>query len=113
MPTRYQIWLNEKQQGYRLAQDFALPINSGPISFADMGMFLCECLFIIILDGDGAVDMVFYACPDECFLHIAYNQQMPLCSASSNSGGRCRKAHELCSRDAQFRFDLTTINEVY
>jgi hypothetical protein len=33
----YQIWINNKSDGFKLAQSAAFPPNVGAVSFADMG----------------------------------------------------------------------------
>lgn len=97
----YQIWTNAKSSGFRLAQKGALPSGTGQISFADM-------------DRDGTMDMVFPTCTSGgCFINIAYNQQMPLCTTSAGltstigpQGYRCRETGNLCVADPQFSFDM-------
>ncbi|KAK9897721.1 hypothetical protein P389DRAFT_169746 [Cystobasidium minutum MCA 4210] len=99
----YQIWINSKESGFRLAQTGSLPAGTGQISFADM-------------DRDGTIDMVFATCTSRegCHINIAYNQQMPLCtttggltSSSAPKARRCRDVGELCVADTDFRFDLS------
>ena len=60
------------------------------------------------------MDMVFPTCTGAgCFINIAYNQQMPLCTPlvgltnTVPESGRCREAGNLCVADTQFSFDLT------
>ena len=89
----FQIWVNGKSNGFRLALKGDLPDNVGQISFADM-------------DSDGAIDMVFPVCTSkECTIHIAFNQQMPLCTELLLRN--CRDPHNLCVADDGFKFDLT------
>ncbi|KAH7928183.1 integrin alpha N-terminal domain-containing protein [Leucogyrophana mollusca] len=104
----YQIWVNNKDTGFSLAQQGALPSGTQAISFAD-------------IDRDGTIDMVFPTCSSvssagvgsECVINIAYNKQLPLCSSATapsidKSGRRiCRSPEELCTADPNFRFDLT------
>ncbi|KAF8061672.1 hypothetical protein FPV67DRAFT_1673289 [Lyophyllum atratum] len=104
----FQIWINNKDEGFSLAQEGALPSGMQTISFADM-------------DRDGTIDMVFTTCSSvssstglgsDCFINIAYNQQLPLCSSSTDSGFRkgvrtCRPPDDLCTVDPNFKFDLT------
>lgn len=89
----YQIWTaipnndnKEVGSGYKLAREGNLPFNSGALSFADM-------------DRDGTIDVVFPTCDKgedmdgvgkgECFINIAYNKQIGLCSSKGGltSGG--------------------------
>lgn len=60
--------------------------------------------------------MVFPTCTGEgCFINIAYNQQMPLCTTTgglTSSGAadkkrRCRDSTNLCVADPQFSFNLS------
>ncbi|KAI5117253.1 hypothetical protein M0805_006416 [Coniferiporia weirii] len=104
----FQIWRNDKSEGFTLAQVGRLPSGVQAISFADM-------------DRDGTIDMVFATCSSvststgigtDCYLNIAYNQQLPLCalptSASIRNGKRiCRQPDQLCTADPDFRFDLS------
>ncbi|KAI8381145.1 uncharacterized protein BYT42DRAFT_565436 [Radiomyces spectabilis] len=95
-----QLWTNQREQGFKMAQQFDLPRGAGSISFADM-------------DGDGSVDMIFPVCNnDKCQIHVVYNQQMGLCAKAEESehGGRCRKAQNLCVADPEFKFDITQPN---
>jgi integrin alpha FG-GAP repeat containing protein 1 len=87
----FQIWVNQKSEGFRLHSTVDLPQGVGQISFADM-------------DADGAVDMVYPTCVDnKCTIHVVYNKQMGLCG---NSVQPCREPHELCTSDPQFSFAL-------
>ncbi|TDL28289.1 hypothetical protein BD410DRAFT_737497, partial [Rickenella mellea] len=104
----FQIWINDKSDGFKLAQQETLPSGIQSFSFADM-------------DRDGTVDMVFTTCSDvsmdtgvgtDCAINIAYNQQLPLCTSSATSGFKggkrvCRPPELLCTADPDFRFDLT------
>ena len=49
-----------------------------------------------------------------CYINIAYNQQLPLCASSSPSAKQrnCRTPDELCTADPNFRFDLTAESKV-
>ncbi|CAJ0759893.1 10560_t:CDS:10, partial [Entrophospora sp. SA101] len=88
--TSYQIWVNQKDQGYVLTRYGELPTDAGPITFADI---------------DGAIDMVFPVCKrSECAIHIAYNKQKPLCTSKDQIN--CRKISNLCEPDDDFRFNL-------
>lgn len=100
----YQIWTNAKSSGFQLAQTGSLPAGAGQISFADM-------------DRDGTLDMVFPSCTSSegCYINIAYNQQMPLCTtkggltaSSAPADKRCRDVGELCVADTEFHFDLSS-----
>ena len=107
----YQIWVNAKEAGFKLAQSGPLPHGTAPgaVTFADM-------------DRDGTMDMVFPTCEGGsagCAINIAYNTQMPLCQQTASgfagvnlqtvlqSKRRCREATDLCVADDQFKFDLT------
>eukprot|EP00842_Homolaphlyctis_polyrhiza_P005034 jgi/Hompol1/5531/HPOL_004510-RA len=90
----YQIWTNTKDRGFQLALQQTFPPGTGQISFADM-------------DADGAIDMVFAACPSEsdCTINIAYNIQMGVCSGSES--GSCRDPRNLCVEDEDFYFTFS------
>ncbi|KAJ8522676.1 hypothetical protein ONZ45_g812 [Pleurotus djamor] len=101
----FQVWVNNKEDGFSLAQTGYLPAGTQSITFADM-------------DRDGTLDMVFTTCSHvsqatgvgrDCSLNIAYNKQLPLCAKStvSKSAARCRLPDELCVADPDFKFDLT------
>ncbi|KAL7415849.1 hypothetical protein BDY24DRAFT_380292 [Mrakia frigida] len=101
--SSFQIWLNRKEKGYVLAKEGRLPKGTGQVTFADM-------------DRDGTLDMVFPTCSSfstrtgigkDCSINIAYNQQIPLCSATSFGGpASCRDPQALCSSDPGFSFDF-------
>ncbi|KAH7914077.1 hypothetical protein BJ138DRAFT_1144581 [Hygrophoropsis aurantiaca] len=105
----FQIWVNNKDAGFSLAQQGALPSGTQAISFAD-------------IDRDGTIDMVFPTCSSvsstgigsNCVINIAYNKQLPLCASATehsiDKNGRrtCRSPEELCTADPNFRFDLGT-----
>lgn len=90
----YQIWINQKSQGFHLARTGKLPLGTKHVTFADM-------------DRDGTIDMVLATCPtaDDCAIHVVYNQQMPLCSSRS-SNIKCRDPQNLCSADPDFNFSF-------
>ncbi|CCM05781.1 uncharacterized protein FIBRA_08014 [Fibroporia radiculosa] len=104
----FQIWVNNKDDGFALAQQERLPQGTQTISFGD-------------IDRDGTIDMVFATCSSvssstgigkDCYINIAYNQQLPLCSSSTSSGVQngkriCRPPDQLCTADPDFRFDLS------
>ncbi|KAF8968304.1 hypothetical protein BDZ97DRAFT_1655046 [Flammula alnicola] len=103
----YQIWINGKDEGFTLSQEGALPSGTQAISFAD-------------IDRDGTIDLIFPTCSGvsstgigtDCYINIAYNQQLGLCSSSTESGVKkgirvCRRPEELCIADPNFKFDLT------
>ena len=110
----YQIWLNDKSNGFTLSQVGKLPSGVQAISFADM-------------DRDGTMDMVFATCASvssstgigaDCAINIAYNKQLPLCASSTSSpvkNGRtvCRRPEQLCTADPDFQFDLTGGTDSY
>ncbi|KAF8162813.1 hypothetical protein B0H34DRAFT_295552 [Crassisporium funariophilum] len=105
---KYQIWVNNKDQGFFLSQEGSLPPGTQAISFADV-------------DRDGTIDLVFSTCSSvsqssglgsDCYINIAYNQQLGLCSSTTDSGLRkgvrvCRRPEDLCIEDPNFKFDLT------
>lgn len=124
----YQIWINSKSAGFKLSQTGSLPPGAGQISFADMGMLsfhtdVCDVVGADDLpavlwpasDRDGTIDMVFPTCTSQgCAINIAYNQQMPLCTATSGFSlsntpetRRCRDAENLCVADPDFSFNLS------
>ncbi|KAI8999088.1 hypothetical protein BD414DRAFT_476952 [Trametes punicea] len=104
----FQIWVNNKDDGFMLAQQGTLPSGTQSISFAD-------------IDRDGTLDMFFATCASvssstgigsTCSINVAYNKQLPLCTSSTVSemqnGKRvCRPPDDLCTADPNFRFDLT------
>ncbi|KAI0628726.1 hypothetical protein C8Q77DRAFT_1067117 [Trametes polyzona] len=104
----FQIWINNKDDGFTLAQQGRLPPGTQAISFADV-------------DRDGTLDMLFATCASVssstgigsmCSINIAYNKQLPLCSsttASSVQNGKrvCRPPDDLCTADPNFKFDLS------
>ncbi|KDR81920.1 hypothetical protein GALMADRAFT_240232 [Galerina marginata CBS 339.88] len=104
----YQIWINAKDKGFLLSQEGALPSGTQAISFAD-------------IDRDGTIDMIFPTCSKvssstgagtDCYINIAYNQQLPLCSSSTDSGLRkgvriCRRPEDLCIADPNFKYNLS------
>ena len=70
-------------------------------------------------DRDGTIDMIFPTCSyvssdgvgEDCYINIAFNQQLNLCSSTSepgiNRGVRtCRSPQDLCTADPNFRFDF-------
>ena len=96
----YQVWTARRDapRTYDLARVGDLPPGTGALSFADM-------------NRDGTIDVVFPACErDRCYIHIAYNEQMPLCAperrgvwgARNASAERCRDAAQLCAPDDAF-----------
>lgn len=72
-------------------------------------------------DRDGTIDMVFPTCSrvssstglgTDCYINIAYNQQLKLCSSSTDSGLKkgvrtCRPHDDLCTADPSFKFNLS------
>ncbi|KAH9465512.1 hypothetical protein Pst134EA_013395 [Puccinia striiformis f. sp. tritici] len=93
----YQIWINNKNEGFSLSRTGILPRGTKGITFADM-------------DRDGTIDMVLSVCPtpNNCSINVAYNQQFPLCSGSSQSKSsvQCRDPQNLCTADPDFRFSF-------
>ncbi|KAK7449726.1 hypothetical protein VKT23_013201 [Stygiomarasmius scandens] len=100
----FQIWINNKDQGFKLAQTTQLPSGVQSISFADM-------------DRDGTIDLIFPTCRSvsssgvgsDCAINIAYNQQLPLCTSHDIQPGKrtCRSPEDLCVADPNFKFDLS------
>ncbi|KAJ3514179.1 hypothetical protein NLJ89_g2518 [Agrocybe chaxingu] len=104
----YQIWINKKDEGFALSQEGPLPSGTQSISFAD-------------IDRDGTIDLIFPTCSSvspstgvgsDCYINIAYNQQLPLCTLTTDSGLRkgvrvCRRPEDLCITDPNFKFDLS------
>jgi integrin alpha FG-GAP repeat containing protein 1 len=118
----YQIWVNNKDKGFSLAQQENLPSGVQSISFADIGALfkICSSFANSYLDRDGTIDMVFSTCDSvsgssgigsNCYINIAFNQQLPLCStteASFSKGVRtCRPPDDLCISDPNFKYDLS------
>ncbi|KAI0792754.1 hypothetical protein C8Q75DRAFT_751250 [Abortiporus biennis] len=102
----FQIWINNKESGFSLAQLGRFPRGVQSITFSD-------------IDRDGTMDMLFTTCDSvssstglgsNCKLNIAFNQQLPLCTSSSGSvkNGKlvCRPPTALCTADPDFKFDL-------
>lgn len=117
----YQIWTarTDAPLQYTLAQTGDLPRNAGPLSFADM-------------NRDGTIDVVFSTCErGRCMVHIAFNEQMPLCDNEASfwpphapeapeagrsgggpgGGAACRDPLRLCTADDHFRLDFTVAND--
>lgn len=106
----YQIWVNNKEEGFSLSQEGPLPSGVQSISFADV-------------DRDGTIDMVFPTCSrvssstglgTDCYINIAYNQQLKLCSSSTDSGLKkgvmmCRPHDDLCTADPNFKFNFSDL----
>ncbi|KIJ94536.1 hypothetical protein K443DRAFT_683654 [Laccaria amethystina LaAM-08-1] len=104
----YQIWVNNKDDGFNLSQAGLLPPGTQAISFAD-------------INRDGTIDMVFPTCAHvssstgvgtDCYINIAFNEQLQLCASSTDSGVKkgvrvCRPPEDLCTSDPNFRFNLT------
>jgi integrin alpha FG-GAP repeat containing protein 1 len=115
----YQIWTNNKSNGFTLSLSGSLPPNAGQVSFADM-------------DRDGTIDMVFPTCQQvdkgtgigtDCAINVAYNVQKKLCQAKVSgwgglSGGandtaeegKCRKPDDLCEADEAYKFNFDNAN---
>lgn len=96
-PT-YEIWINEKEHGYRLARLLSGIAGAGLVSFADV-------------DADGTIDLIFPVCTKECGIRVVYNQQMPLCDVQSALP--CRYKSALCTADDNFKFDFSLGPKVY
>ncbi|KAI0737904.1 integrin alpha N-terminal domain-containing protein [Daedaleopsis nitida] len=102
----FQIWVNDKENGFVMTQQSPLPSGTQTVSFAD-------------IDRDGTLDMLFASCSSvsstgigsTCSINIAYNKQLPLCPSSTQpsvvNGRRiCRPPDDLCTPDPNFKFDL-------
>ncbi|KAH9890573.1 hypothetical protein C8Q73DRAFT_793017 [Cubamyces lactineus] len=103
----FQIWVNNKDDGFSMKQQGRLPPGTQAISFAD-------------IDRDGTLDMLFPTCSSvststgigsKCSINIAYNKQLPLCTSSTapsvvNGKRVCRPPDDLCTADPNFQFDL-------
>ncbi|KAI0029329.1 hypothetical protein K488DRAFT_56617 [Vararia minispora EC-137] len=106
----YQIWVNDKEKGFSLAQTGKLPGGTQSVTFAD-------------INRDGTVDMLITTCTSVspstglgtgCVFNIAYNQQLPLCAPPQSvffgkpvNGSSCRKPEALCAADPQFKFQFS------
>ncbi len=128
----YQIWTavkpNSKGEGsgFKLASSGELPPGTGALTFADV-------------DRDGTIDVIFPTCDrsgDNCFINVAFNHQVPLCSIRTDglfgagpgfgslSVGKktnasveaptkrkadlqCREADDLCVADDNFRINFS------
>ncbi|KAK7037504.1 hypothetical protein VNI00_010996 [Paramarasmius palmivorus] len=110
--TYFQIWVNNKADGFSLAKEHALPAGTQQISFADM-------------DRDGTIDLVFPTCRTvtksvgvgiDCSINIAYNQQLPLCSGDAvvqKDAKKCRSPENLCVADPNFHFELSENSDAF
>lgn len=108
----YQIWVNNKSKGFSLAQQGSLPSGVQAISFGD-------------IDRDGTIDIIFATCDSvssstgvgtKCAINIAFNQQLPLCTAATDSGFKngvqtCRPPEDLCTADPSFHFNMNSSND--
>ncbi|CBQ68044.1 conserved hypothetical protein [Sporisorium reilianum SRZ2] len=128
----YQIWTavkpNSKGEGsgFKLASTGELPPGTGALSFGD-------------IDRDGTIDVIFPTCDrsgDNCFVNVAFNRQIPLCSpridgffgagpgygslstSKKNSTAtkrkpdpQCREAEDLCVADDNFRINFSISND--
>ncbi|KAE9384582.1 hypothetical protein BT96DRAFT_1026852 [Gymnopus androsaceus JB14] len=102
----FQIWINNKDSGFTLAQQGDLPPGVQSITFAD-------------IDRDGTIDMVFPTCSSvsssgaglDCYINIAFNQQLPLCATTEPSVSKgvltCRPPDNLCIADPNFKYDFS------
>jgi integrin alpha FG-GAP repeat containing protein 1 len=120
----FQIWINQKDSGFKLQQSGKLPAGTQSISFADIGTHLHTApppWNSMLIDRDGTIDMVFATCTSvsrstglgsDCYLNVAYNKQLPLCASTTTPSVRngqrvCRAPEELCTADPNFTFDLS------
>ncbi|KAJ3731690.1 hypothetical protein DFJ43DRAFT_1132384 [Lentinula guzmanii] len=109
----FQIWINNKEDGFSLAHQGSLPSGVQSITFAD-------------IDRDGTIDMVFTTCNSvssssgvgsDCYINIAFNQQLPLCATAQpafTKGVRtCRPPDNLCVADPNFKFEFSGKPDVF
>ncbi|EGG09668.1 uncharacterized protein MELLADRAFT_95111 [Melampsora larici-populina 98AG31] len=99
----YQIWINHHSQGFSLSREGLLPKGTKHITFADV-------------DRDGTIDMIFATCPDDdhCSIHVAYNQQIPLCkSHPTSTDSNCRDPQNLCTADPKFEFSFESSESAF
>ncbi|KAF5324887.1 hypothetical protein D9611_004159 [Ephemerocybe angulata] len=103
----FQIWINNKDEGFSLAHKGSLPPGTQSISLADV-------------DRDGTIDLIFSTCASvsqltgigsDCYINVAYNHQLSLCKSTTDSGLKkgvrvCRPPDDLCTADPDFKFDL-------
>ncbi|CAL1703385.1 unnamed protein product [Somion occarium] len=108
----FQIWVNNKDDGFALAQLGRFPKGFQSVTFSD-------------IDRDGTMDMLFVTCDSvssttgvgsNCALNIAYNKQLPLCKSSTapsvKNGKRvCRPPTNLCTADDNFQYNLSEGND--
>ncbi|KAJ3235254.1 hypothetical protein HDU81_000692 [Chytriomyces hyalinus] len=101
----FQIWVNSRDNGFSLGLEHLMPADvHGPVTFADM-------------DADGTMDIVFSSCdpanPRNCFIHVLFNTQIPLCTNSlpllKGSNQNCRVSSDLCTADPSFEFKSNTL----
>lgn len=119
----FQIWVNNKDAGFSLAQVGRFPNGFQSVSFGDIGpilLYLSVDPYLLtdnVVDRDGTIDMLFVTCDSVssssgigsgCAINIAYNKQLPLCSSTSfkNSKRACRPPEGLCEADPDFQFYL-------
>jgi integrin alpha FG-GAP repeat containing protein 1 len=101
------MWVNRQETGFHLSQEGTLPSGAQAISFAD-------------INRDGTIDLIFPTCSrvtssgvgTDCYINVAYNQQLPLCTLATESGMKkgvryCRRPEDLCTADMNFKFNLT------
>ncbi|KAF8352219.1 hypothetical protein F5887DRAFT_874393 [Amanita rubescens] len=109
----YQIWVNKKEDGFFLSQRGTLPSGVQSISFADIGSASSTN---DPTDRDGTIDMIFPTCShvssdgigEDCYINIAFNQQLSLCSSTTESDTKraCRSPQGLCIADPNFSFEF-------
>jgi integrin alpha FG-GAP repeat containing protein 1 len=124
----FQIWLNNKESGFALAEIGRFPAGAESITFADIGQHAwCRYRtgftdYVCRPDRDGTMDLVFPTCDgvsattgvgSNCFINIVFNQQLPICESATKpsvvSGRRvCRPVDDLCLRDSGFKIDFST-----
>ncbi|OBZ75437.1 T-cell immunomodulatory protein [Grifola frondosa] len=101
----FQIWVNNKDEGFALAQLGRLPQGTQSISFGD-------------IDRDGTIDMIFATCSSvspstgigsDCSINIAFNKQLPLCSSTTTSGIQKVRPNERSDNDAFVRIPLSDV----
>lgn len=112
----FQVWVSDPNEGFTLAQDGSLPAGTQSVVFADM-------------DRDGTIDLLITTCASvsrstglgtNCALNIAFNTQLPLCTATSSfpftsgsaAAAPCRSPDALCVADSNFTFAFSGPNYV-
>lgn len=132
-----ELWVNQKTNGFSLAQTYSLPPGAGQLAFADLSMIsltlaissnslthslidspVCVCARTCV-DGDGSIDVYFpvclpaETCEQESSIHIIYNTQPILCASLWSTN--CVQPGSMCS-STDFSFpnmNATTQSQVW